>query len=420
MQFRVIFGLVKHQDLAFNPDPPKILHVDINSCFASVEQQYDATLRYKPIAVAAYNSPGGCILAASIEAKNFGVKTGMRVREGRQLCPQLIVLESHPEKYREVHLKLRKVVETYTPIFVPKSIDEFVLDMTGCPAYKLGMLEVGRKLKKDITAKVGDYIRVSVGIGPNRFLAKTAAGLTKPDGLEEINIHSYLKVYGGLELTDLCGIARSNAARLGAYNIFTVLDFYNASLDTLKRVFQSIGGYYWFLRLRGWEIDSVENERRSFGNSYALPKPLRKAEELAPILLKLVEKTSFRLHRAGFQARGISVFITYREGGFWHKSVLLPNCIYESRDIFKRAYKILLLSSCRQNVRVLAVSCFRLESVKNIQKDLFGEVAKNFHLAEAVDKVNTKWGGFVLGPAELILTKNKVKDRISFGGVKEL
>ena len=117
--------------LDFNSKPSTVMHIDLNSCFATIEQQANPLLRGRPIAVAAYTTPSGCIVAPSIEAKKFGIKVGMRVREGKLLCPGLIILSPDPEKYRNVHIALRKILSDYTNNFFPKSIDEFVLNLEG-------------------------------------------------------------------------------------------------------------------------------------------------------------------------------------------------------------------------------------------------------------------------------------------------
>src|SRR3989304_280755 len=260
----------RHTNLKCNPKPPTLMLIDINSCFATIEQQANPQLRGRPVAVAAYDTPSGCILAASYEAKKLGVKTGMRVREGKLLAPDLTVLTPDPQKYRDVHLKLRTVLNKFSDAVVPKSIDEFIVNLEGCPSFKKGMRNVASEIKELIKKNVGDWITVSIGIGPNIFLAKTAAGLKKPDGLEEIKINNFESVYSVLEITGLHGIKRANAARLATQNIYTVMDFYKASSATLERAFGSITGYYWYLRLRGWEIDDVAWGRRSYGKTVAI------------------------------------------------------------------------------------------------------------------------------------------------------
>lgn len=407
--------------LAFNPASSTILHIDLNSCFATVEQQANPFLRGKPIAVAAYASPNGCILAPSIEAKRYGVQTGMRVRDGKMLCPSLTVLPPDPWKYRNVHLALRKLIRGYTSDFYPKSIDEFVLHMAGFPALKkAGMEGMGKEIKMRIRKEIGDWLTVSVGIAPNRFLAKLAAGLRKPDGLVEISKENFKEIFGSLELTDLHGIKARNAARLNKMGIFTVRDFYQGNIRQLKAAFHSINGYYWYLRLRGWEIDDVEFGRRSYGNSYALPKPLATPRELAPLLSKLVSKMGARLRKAGYGARGIHVAVSYRTGGFWHKGVSFDKVLFDSRDMYDKAYRILSQSPFRYPVRNLAVSSFNLIKVCHPQLEFFDDVEKKRSLVAALDKVNERWGSFVVTPARMLGTERNIPDRIAFGGIKEL
>ena len=226
------------------------MHLDLNSCFATIEQQANPQLRGKPIAVAAYTTPSGCIIAPSVEAKRYGIKVGMRVKDGKLLYPGLIVLSPDPWKYRNVHLALRRIVSDYTDKFVPKSIDEFVLDLEGYPCLVASsMQQVAREIKERIKEEIGEWLTVSVGIAPNKFLAKTAASLHKPDGLDEIDKENFAKVYSGLKLTELCGIKLRNAVRLNNMGIFSVLDFFEAPYPKLKAAFESILGYYWYLRL---------------------------------------------------------------------------------------------------------------------------------------------------------------------------
>jgi DNA polymerase-4 len=408
------------KELVFNPKPPTIMHIDLNSCFATIEQQANPHLRGKPVAVAAYNTPSGCIIAPSVEAKRQGVKVGMRVKDGKLICRQLIVLTPDPWKYRNVHLSLRKILSDYTSNFFPKSIDEFVLNMEGFPAYEKGIENVGTEIKKRIKEGIGEWLTVSVGISTNRFLAKLASGLHKPDGMDIIERGNFAKVYANLQLTDLPYVKKANAVCLNGAGIFSVTDFYNAPHWRLKAAFQSINSYYWYLRLRGWEIDDVEFGRRSYGNSYALPKPLVTMEELSPILSKLVEKMSSRLRLAGYLARGVHMAVTYRDGGFWHRGTSFPEYLFDTRDIYKRAYKILSTSPYKKPVRDMAVSTFDLKKKNDLQLALFEDIEKKDSLNVAVDKVNERWGQYAITPARMLTADDAVPDRIAFGGVKEL
>jgi len=401
--------------LNFNPKASTVIHIDLNSCFATVEQQANPLLRGKAVAVAAYVTPGGCIIAPSVEAKKYGIKVGMCVKDGKLLCPDLVVLSPDPWKYRNVHLALKRLISDYTDSFSAKSIDEFVLNLEGYPAFNRGLWNVAGEIKERIKAEIGEAITVSVGIGPNRFLAKVASSLHKPDGLDEINKDNFLKVYSSLALTDLCGIKIRNAIRLNGVNIYSVLDFYYAPFWKLKAAFCSIAGYYWYLRLRGWEIDDDTFVRRSYGNSYALPKPFKSAEELSPILQKLVVKMSSRLRKAGYKTRGIHLALSYRDGSFWHKGLSSFKVLFDSQDIYKQAYRLLLESPYKKAVREIAVSCFNLVKDNLLQLELFEDMEKKTSLVRAVDKVNERWGSFVLTPASMLGTNRYVPDRIAFG-----
>lgn len=414
------------ENLFFNPKSSTILHIDLNSCFATIEQQANPLLRGKPIAVAAYDTPNGCILAASIEAKRYGVKTGMRVREGKLVCPGLIVMKPDPWKYRNVHLRLRRLLSDYTYDLMPKSIDEFVLNFKNfikdvpypCKEHPLKI--VAQEIKMRIKEEIGEWLTVSIGISTNRFLAKLASNLHKPDGLDEINKNNFLEVYSRLKLTDLPYIKTRNAFRLNSMGIYTVQNFYNAPLWKLKAAFQSINGYYWYERLRGWEVDGGIFGRRSYGNSYALPRPLTSPEELSPILTKLVTKTGARLRNAGYKAKGVHIAVSFRDGSFWHKGVGFEKELFDSRDIYKKAFRILYECPYRKPVRELAVSVFNLMDRKDLQLELFEDTEERERLTVSMDKVNTRWGDFVVTPARMYLAKNAVPDRIAFGGVREL
>ncbi|MFH1863938.1 MAG: hypothetical protein ABIJ85_03470 [bacterium] len=406
--------------LKFNPKASSVMHIDLNSCFATIEQQANPLLRGKAVAVAVYTTSMGCIIAPSVEAKKYGIKVGMRVKDGKFLCPNLVVLSPDPWKYRNVHLALRNLLSDYTGNFVPKSIDEFVLDLESYPAFQRGIWNVAGEIKERIKKEIGDAITVSVGIGPNRFLAKVASNLHKPDGLDEINKDNFLKVYSSLALTDLCGIKLRNMLRLNNMGIYSVLDFYHAPAWKLKAAFQSIAGYYWYLRLHGWEIDDVAFARRSYGNSYALPKPFKEIKDLSPILQKLVVKMASRLRKAGYKTKGIHLAISHRDGTFWHKGQKTFKVLFDSRDIYKRAYRLLLESPYKKPVREIAVSCFNLVKDNFLQLEMFEDVEKKVNLVGVVDAVNERWGSFILTPASMLGTKEYVPDRIAFGGVKEL
>lgn len=404
----------------FNPEAPRVMHIDLNACFASIEQQANHLLRNKPVAVAAYPTSNGCILAASYEAKRMGVKTGMRVRDGKVFCPNLIVLGPDPHKYRHIHRAFRKLLSEYTFDFVPKSIDEFVLHFDKVlVVHRKGMVEIAREIKKRIKQDIGDYLTVSIGISTNRFLAKQAAGLTKPDGLDVIDSKNFETIYKRLPVMSLTGIKERNYARLAPYNLNTVWEMYESPLWKLKAAFKSINSYYWYTRLRGYEIDRVEFQRRSYGNSYALPKPFSEIKDLTPLLMKLTTKMSGRVRKAGLIANGIHLMVYYRDGSVYHRGFKTKRDLWETSDFYEGAYKI-LLESPRKPVRNLAVSSFNLKKVSALQRELFIDIEKKMSLTASCDSVNDRYGTYTVSSARMLQASLNVPDRIAFGNVKEL
>jgi DNA polymerase-4 len=409
-------------DFPINRNTPTVMHIDLNSCFATCEQQANPLLRNRPVAVAAYDSPNGCIVSPSYEAKAQGVKVGMNVRDGRLLCPDLYVMTPDPSKYRFVNLKLRDIFQTYSPDVVPKSIDEAVIDFAHTPAMTRGLPTIGLEIKERLKSEIGVWMRCNVGIGTNRFLAKTAAGLHKPDGLDMITYENLEAVYASMKLTDICGIATRYEARLNTCGIYTPLQFFQtSSLDLQKRVFKSIVGHYWYQRLRGYEIDSVDFDRKSYGQMYSLPKYTDKAEELGPLLMKLCEKTGRRMRRAGFGAHGIHIALVYGDFSHWHKGKTVSTTLYATQDIYRKAQLLMGQQPEKKRVAKISISCFDLTPQPREQLRLFeDEDTKNWSASDAMDKINDRYGEFVITPALMMGMDELVVDRISFGGVKEL
>jgi DNA polymerase-4 len=403
-----------------NRNPSPIMHIDLNSCFATIEQQANTLLRGKPIAVAAYTTPNGCILAPSVEAKELGIKCGMRVREGRQLCPNLIVLPPDPRKYRFVNRKLLQLFRAYTPAVEVKSIDEMNLDFGHTLAYKRGLHTVGREIKAAIRRDVGEWMTASIGIATNRFLAKLAANLHKPDGLDEINAANLRPVLARMDLTDLFGIKEQNKARLLRVGICTPLDMLDASPQTLQAAFESIIGYYWHLRLRGWEIDDVDFGRKSIGHSHALKNQRAGPVEVARLLCKLTEKVGRRMRRLGYAARGVQVACLYTNMTRWQQRALNSTPLFASNDLYRQASQLYTGAPQGKRLHSLAVSCYNLVKNPLQQLSFLEDEQKKRNLTLALDAINERWGDFVITPARMMGMEDTIIDRVAYGGVKDL
>lgn len=418
------------ESVGFNPAHPIFMHIDLNSCFASVEQQANPLLRGKPVAVAAYPTNGGCILAASREAKALGVKTGMRVGMGKSIIPGLTVLTPDPPKYRFVNRKLLGLLQRFSSQVEVKSIDEMVVSMGvaqqfwhkagNFPSVELAMEDTAREIKKNIKEEIGEWLTVSVGISTNRYLAKVASGLHKPDGLDTITGENAKTIFSAMQVEELCGIKTGYGSRLRRFGITTALAMYNAPIKTLMAAFSSIVGYHWWLRLHGWEADDRQFDRKSFGQSYAFGKKSIFPDPMSTqILCQLCQKMARRMRMAGYSARGIHCSVLFTDGSFWHKGALFPNRLLSGSDCFSKA-KTVLSRAPQNRIRILAVSVYCLLPKNQTQLGLFETEVKKEQLTAALDTIDEKWGAGSVFPGTLLSMDTKIQDRISFGGVKEL
>lgn len=398
------------------------MHIDLNSCFATIEQQANPLLRGKPLVVAAYETPNACIIAPSIEAKRLGIKTGMRIREAWLLSRDIIVRTPDPTKYRDVHTKFKAIFKEYTPDVTPKSIDEAVLDFTPVESLNPDLIRIGREIKQRMKDEIGEWIRCSVGISTNMFLAKLAASLHKPDGLDLIDHNNLLNVYRKVELLDLCGINTRYQARLNINGIQSVMDFYNAPLELLeKRVFQSVVGRYWFEKLRGYEADKKEFPTKTIGQQYALKIPTTDKKELSRLLMKLCEKMGRRLRKKSLTAHGIHFWASYKDYSFWHRGRMMNSEMYTTFELYRNAQLVFNQQPQLKPITHMGVACYNLQPTNRLQMSLFeDESTKERKAADAMDLINNKYGEFTIVPGSMMDMDNLILDRIAFGGVKEL
>lgn len=410
-------------DCLLNTARPLIMHVDLNSCFAIIEQQANPLYRRKPLAVAAYDSPRGMVIASSYEAKTKGIKLGINVGEARQIDPGVIILMPDPPKYREAHKLFREVLSEFTNDVYAKSIDEFVIDFNGSPALREGrdLIDVGYEIKHKIKNHVGSYVTVNIGIGTNRFWAKTAAGLNKPDGLDVMNADNALDIYRLLGLRDLTGINYRYEARLNAAGIRTPLQFLEASSQKLhKQVFRSIVGKQWYARLRGWEVDDIVWGRKSVGHTYAIGQKTDDREQIARLMMKLCHKVGRRMRRQGYSARGIHLSVSFLNGHWWSRSHDTQTLMYSNYDIYFHAKKLLNQVVIPAPATNIAISVYGLRSTEPEQLSIFGGSRLDSKtLADATDAINDRYGDYAVFPAVMAGMENIILDRIAFGSVKD-
>ena len=407
---------------SYNMGRPMIMHIDLNSCFATVEQQARPMLRGRPVAIANRRTEHTSIVTASYEAKALGISLGMKVREAKRLAPELVVLESDPPKYRYVYHKLMDIMKRYSAHITMKSIDEGVIDFyqTTGDMQERDLVEVGYEIKDSLYREVGKVMNCNVGIGPNRFLAKTAAGLHKPNGLDVIDHTNLRQTLGTLKLRDLTGIASHNEARLNKVGIYTPLQFLDADATTLQKiVFKSIVGQQWHQRLRGWEVDDTSHDVKTVGRQYVLETRGMPRAQILQRLHNLCESVGHRMRSQGKAARGVFVYAKSPTSGYWHRRHMAPLPFYSNQAIYAQA--ALLFVEAPEDIKEIGVSCYQLEDDTDKQLSLFGdELARVQRVTAAIDAINQRFGDGTLHSADTLGTERHVKQKIPFGSTRYL
>lgn len=407
--------------LGINPEEAQIMHIDLNSAFATIEQQARPSLRGRPVGVTNRISKNCCVIAASYEAKYLGIKVGMGLMEARLIAPDLVMMESDPPKYHYVYKKLCAIMKSYSPNVVMKSIDEGIIDFHGTrkTVNTRPLEDIGMEIKQRVKSEVGSWMKINVGIGPNRFLAKTASNLHKPDGLDKID-HTNLKdVYNSLKLTDLTGIARHYEARLNAVGIFTPMNFLNASSEKLrKQVFHSVIGDDWYQRLRGYEVDDGSTKLGHIGRQFVLDIRTNDDSVILPRFHYLCETTGKKLRYNQVDARGILVWLVLQNGEYWQMRKMHKSTFYTDQDIYTRAL-YLFNQRPRLPVATIGVTCYGFSPTNRAQASLFEDQNKQEWLTEAVDEINERYGIFMVHSLNTLEGKGIVRQKIpAFGGSK--
>lgn len=403
-----------------NTEEPLIMHIDLNSAFASAEQQAWPALRGRPMGVTNRLSKECCVIAASYEAKALGIKVGVRRSEAMALCPDFIMLETDPSKYTHMYQSLLKIMKTYSPDVKMKSIDEGVIDFHGVQGtLKRSLTDIGLEIKQRMKREVGQYMRVNIGIGPNRFLAKTAAGLHKPDGLDVISHKNLIDVYRTMELEDISGIAEAFGSRLRAHSIFTPLDFLEANDDLLRRrVFRSIHGLHWHQRLRGYEVDVYPTRLGMVGRQWVVKKPSNDDAYLRSCLHFLVETTGMKLRYRNVEARGVCVWMSFSAGGGWSDKKMLKTTFYTNQDIWLHVSRLFDQRPKHMIVRSMGLYLYELTPSTRSQLSMFEDVTKAGYVTKAMDEINDFYGSFTVFSADTLTGTKHVKQKIPFGGTE--
>ncbi len=404
-----------------NPAEPLMMHIDLNSCFATIEQQSRPLLRDKPVAIVNRRTKNTAIVTASYEAKARGVKVGMRFRDAQLLCPDLVPLESDPPKYRYVYRRLAAILRDYSPVASMKSIDEGVIDISQSPPdiRASGALAIGREIKQRLRNEVGDYMSCNIGIGTNRWLAKTAASMNKPDGLTEIRADNLREMLGRLKLEDLTGIAGGYSKRLRRAGIMTPLDFLDADKATLEHnVFGGKPGRDWFLRLRGWEVDSDERALKTVGRQFVLDERDMNFDDVLRRFHGLAEDVAAKLRSQYVRARGVRIYVKTAQAGLWQNRARVDKAFNDEVSLYKLVKKI--AQDMPLPAIEIGVTCNLLTSEIDAQLSLFDDTERIAALTAAIDEINVFYGAHTVHSADTLGLSSRMKRKIPFGSVRYL
>ena len=367
------------------------LFVDMNSYFASVEQQERPELRGQPVAVVPVVAETTCCIAASYEAKKFGVKTGTPVYEARRKCPGLRVVQARPELYVATHHRIVEAVASCLPVAEVMSIDEMICKLLGKEREQAEAMRLAYGVKMAIRKQVGDCLKSSVGLGPNRMLAKVAADMQKPDGLTVIRRDELPERLYVLGLEDFPGIGRQMHSRLRRCGITTVQQLCELSAKHLSQIWGStILGAAWYHHLRGDDVPVKATHRRTLGHSHVLPPQFRHEAGAKAVLLRLIHKAAARLRRIKYTAGTVALAISYRDSPTWHAQRRIDRC----QDTLTLIEALLPLWESKPYGTPIKVGIVygELRAEQNSQIPLFPADRDRQALGHAMDRVNEKCG----------------------------
>ncbi len=285
------------------------LFVDFNSFFASVEQQLQPHLRGRPVGVVPVVAESTCCIAASVEAKAYGVTTGTPVYEARRRCPEIVFVLAEHAKYVEVHQRAIAVIDQVVPVQDVMSIDEMACGLTGRWRERSQAERLARQVKAALRQQLGECLTCSIGIAPNTLLAKLASNMHKPDGLTVLEAADLPSKLLHLPPAALYGVGPRMVERLARVGITTMAELYAAPRELLRTAWGGVAGDEMHDKLRGLPYAPRAHATRSLGHSHVLPPALRHPEGAFSVLNRLTHKAAMRLRKQGFYATGMSLSV---------------------------------------------------------------------------------------------------------------
>lgn len=369
------------------------LFLDLNSYFASVEQQVQPELRDRPTAVVPLVSDRTVCIAASYEAKKFGITTGTNVGDAKKRYPALKLVPARHQLYVEYHHRITEAIERCVPITRKDSIDEVACRLIGRERGVGTALQLAGNIKQSIRERVGSYLRCSIGIAPNRFLAKVASDMQKPDGLTSITMSQLPECLYKLEPQDLPGIGGRMNARLQQKGIYTMQQLCNQSTAQMRAIWGGVVGERYWHWLRGADFDLPEYMQGSIGHQHVLPPELRTLEQAGAVAQKLLHRAAARLRKMKMWTGGLSVYVSFsggRDKSIWE----CHTRVTETQDtlILLETLRKLWKSCPDGKPTFVGIALYDLVPDYLHSLSIFEEDNKRLKISEAMDSINKRFG----------------------------
>ncbi len=396
--------------------PLRWLFLDLNSYFASVEQELRPELRGRPLAIVPVTARTTCCIAVSYEARRFGIRTGLSVERARALCPELELVEARPRLYVEMHHRILAAIERVLPVHAVLSCDEFTSSLAGSQRDLQHAEQLAAEVKQSIHRHAGSTLRCSVGLGPNRLLAKIATERVKPDGLVAITSRNLTETLFALSLAEIPGVGERMERRLHAAGISTVRDLWQLSRPRLGAVWGSVLGERLWLELRGEDLPDAPAPpyQHSISRQHILPPEQRTRESARKTALKMLQDCARRLRKRGLWAGGLGIGVFYlRHDHAFEAHRRIPPC---NDDLSLQQY-LLPLWEGSPNHTASGLYVFLSDLQPPPAPSLFPSPHSTARLAlmQAMDHVQRRFGHNAVYLASTHGAQDFAPTRISFG-----
>lgn len=406
----------------------RALYVDFNSYFATVEQQLRPELRGRAVGVLPVLAPTTCCIAASIEAKRCGVKTGTSVRDARRLCRDIVFVEARPAVYIGMHHKLVAAVESCIHVEQVRSIDEMWCRLRGRDAERANALALAQQIRQAIYRAGGSQMHCSIGIGPNRFLSKTASNMQKPNGLVIIEQDDLPQILFRLGLRDLNGIGRAMEARLQQCGITTAEQLCRASAWELRKAWRGAAGERFHAMLHGADLAEPETRRSSVGHSHVLPPQQRHQDAAYAVLHRLLQKAAMRLRSIELISARLCVHVKLTDRQHrvapWDMDLALDPTS-DTRALLTALGRIWQQYPPQASARgwapmAVGVTLVELSEARNESRSLFEDCDQQHQLNAVIDALNLRYGKNALYYGGAATALQSAPMRIAFTHVPDL